>query len=305
MTIDDHAAEFAGRPIEDFNPETGINNPNGIAYAIRADYYTDESTITDRLQPFFDDPRAGEVEAIVIGIWEEAFDTSSSVIVDALVAARDTLKNLKAIFLGDIHYQECEISWIQQSDVAPLLTAFPKLEHLKVRGGEGLAFSSLSHTHLKSLTLEAGGLSDEVIRQIGRSHLPALEHLELWLGTDNYGGTATVEDLDPILSGRLFPKLRFLGLKNAEIAGDIARALIGAPVVENIETLDLSMGTLTDADVEALGDSEAFRALGALELSDNYLTEEMLENLRGAGLNVLSTEQGDPDTSWRYCSVAE
>jgi hypothetical protein len=55
------------------------------------------------------------------------------------------LTNLRAIFLGDITYEENEISWIEQSDVSPLLRAYPALEVSRVRGGNSLEFSKIKN----------------------------------------------------------------------------------------------------------------------------------------------------------------
>ncbi len=44
---------------------------------------------------------------------------------------------------------------------------------------------------LVALTIESGGLPAAVVREVASAHLPALEHLELWLGEENYGGDAT------------------------------------------------------------------------------------------------------------------
>jgi hypothetical protein len=109
------------------------------------------------------------------------------------VAARDHLPNLTAIFLGDIIIEENEISWINQSDVSPLFTAYPALEHFRVRGGNGLIVGSIRHERLKSLIIESGGLPAQVVRDVAAATLPALEHLELWLGTEEYGGDAPID----------------------------------------------------------------------------------------------------------------
>src|SRR5262249_24983775 len=188
-----------------------------------------------------------QISEIAIGNWwcmgSYAFEGSDSV-VEALVAARDRLPKLRAIFFGDIIRDENEISWIRQGDLSPLLAAYPLLEIFVVRGGtDELSLGSLKHDMLKSLIIQSGGLDAGVVREVAAADLPELEHLELWLGTDSYGGNATVADLAPILEGGLFPKLKYLGLRNSQIADRIARAIATASVVERIRVLDLSMGT--------------------------------------------------------------
>src|SRR5262249_47361204 len=152
------------------------------------------------------------------------------------------LPNLKALFLGDIPSTDQEITWIVQSDLTALFDAFPKLEHFRARGGQQLGLGKLKHKHLKSLTFEGSNLPAEVVRAVGRSSLPALEHLELWLGTVAYGADTTVADLKGIFAGKGLPALHYLGLRNSEIADAVAIALARAPILDRIEVLDLSLG---------------------------------------------------------------
>ena len=70
---------------------------------------------------------------------------SREVVADLLVDAKDRLNRLKGLFIGDITYEECEISWIIQSDVSPVLTAYPELELFRVRGGQDLSLGQLDH----------------------------------------------------------------------------------------------------------------------------------------------------------------
>src|SRR5262249_24887366 len=182
---------------------------------------------------------------LVVGAWEEMFeDGASARIVEALVVARDRLPNLRALFFGDIISEECEISWIRQTDISPLFDAYPRLEYFCVRGAEGLQLGALRHQNLKSLIIQSGGLGAAVTRAAISADLPALEHLELWLGTPEYGGTTAIADLEPLLSGTRFPSLGYLGLRDSAIADQIAVAIAPAPILERIRILDLSLGML-------------------------------------------------------------
>ena len=100
-------------------------------------------------------------------------------VVAALVAAREKLPKLRVLFMGDIISEENEVSWIEQTDVSPLLEAYPELEYFGVRGGNGLRLGDIRHEHLRSLVIEAGGLAREVVLDVLRADLPSLEHLEL------------------------------------------------------------------------------------------------------------------------------
>jgi hypothetical protein len=123
-----------------------------------------------------------------------------------------------------------------------------------------LQLGGIKHAALKTLKVEAGGLRG-LVHEIGAADLPALEHLEIWLGTENYGGDSRPQDLAGILDGKRFPKLVTLALRNCEWADDLAAAVATAPILNRIKRLDLSMGTLSDVSVDALVASPAVRDL--------------------------------------------
>jgi hypothetical protein len=283
MAISEHATEFAGKTVKDWDESTRIAAPERMRYRISLDWDAAQEGRywTDRFAVFLDDPDAEKVTGLIVGVWGQAFQEDSSPVVEALVAARARLPNLIALFLGDITYEECEISWITQSDVSPLFSAYPRLEHFRVRGGNGLRFGGLQHAHLKSLVVETGGLPVLALRDVLSADLPALEHLELWLGTDAYGWDGSVEDLAPLLAGELFPHLRYLGLRNSDIADQIAVAIANAPILKRIRVLDLSLGTLSDTGAAALLTSPDIRKLEKLDIHHHYLSEEMVSWLTG------------------------
>ncbi|HEU5116703.1 MAG TPA: hypothetical protein VFT74_08530, partial [Isosphaeraceae bacterium] len=192
-------------------------DPAGTAYRLVLDYDDAERGVTfeSLWNEFLKDPACGQVVALVIGSWNQLdSDITSESIIAALAASSDRLPNLKSLFIGDITYDECEISWIRQAEVTPILQAFPALEHFRVRGAEGLALGAIRHEALKALVIESGGLPGEVVRSVCAAEFPNLEHLELWLGSGGYGGDTSSEDLAPILSGTVFPRLKYLGLRD-------------------------------------------------------------------------------------------
>ena len=92
--------------------------------------------MTDVLAQFLAEPGSEEARGLVTGMWEDAYSDPEDAgrMVAALVAARDRLPNLRALFLGDITAEQCEISWIHQTDVSPILAAYPALECLPCEG---------------------------------------------------------------------------------------------------------------------------------------------------------------------------
>jgi hypothetical protein len=304
-----HVSTFANRQVVEFVTEVGISDFLGRAYAIRWEYGNQENT-TLTLLKLLEDSLASQLEALVIGTWDGEGDRSSSAVIDGLVAAKDQLTNLKALFIGDIHYHENEISSIVQSDVSPIFKAYPNLEILQIRGGDSLAFSQVRHEHLQGLIVETGGLNPETIAQICALNLPALSHLELWLGSEDCGGNSTIADLNPILVDKVFPNLIYLGLRNSQYSDDIAKAVVQSPLINTIRILDLSMGTLTDDAVQKLLKNSAVKQLDILNISENYVTDPMvallmLQQAKGTfPVRIMTDGQKDVEGD-RYCSVAE
>jgi hypothetical protein len=305
MGIYQHAEKFIGKPVVEYTTATGIAYPIEIIYRMSVEYDSEHS-ILDLLTHFTEHYNASKVPGLIIGMWD--YDESSQAVVDFLISASQKLSSLSALFLGDIVDEENQISWIEQSDLSPLLAAYPQLEHLQVRGNDGLLLGQLKHDRLKTLILETGGLSVERVREVCQSQLPQLEHLELWLGDDNYGGDTTVEDLAPILSGKLFTKLKYLGLRDSYLADSIATAVAKAPVLQQLKVLDLSLGNLGDIGAAALLASPFIKMLEKLDLNHHYISEELRLEFDKLGIAVdLSDEQeadGDDD-EYRYISVAE
>lgn len=320
-----NATLFSDRPIVDFSPEDSITDPVGTAYALRSDYCEVEDVVVRKFARLLQDPLAGELEALVFGMWINDYEETSIQIINALVAAKDRLTSLKSVFIGDIAYDEYEISWIRQGDISPILMAYPQLEVLQVRGGDGLEFSPpVRHDNLNALIIETGGLSRTTVAQICNLNLPALEHLELWFGSEDYGGDCWVESLTPILTEQRFPNLTYLGLRNSQFSDEIAKAVVRSPLLESISVLDLSMGTLSDEGVETLIKCAAISQLDILNVSENFLSPptiqklQQLENTIGqlfpslvseVTVQVLADRQKqeyeDSYLHGRYCSVAE
>ncbi|MEV7597166.1 STM4015 family protein [Kitasatospora sp. NPDC089797] len=325
MTVNNHLEQFHGLPVFDFvQALTEAEEADGaqparlpdaaaVAWRIGLDYEA-EQTWAECWQQFLTAVDTERVTALVIGQWAPEEPDSFQEPLAALVAAAPRLPALRALFAGDITYEECEISWIQQCDVTPLLTAFPALAELVVRGASedwdgkgGLALEPLRHEALKALRFEAGGLPRAVVRSVAACEFPALERLELWLGVAGYGGDTTMADLAPFLDGTGLPALRHLGLQNSEFQDEIAAAVAHAPVVARLESLSLSMGVLTDQGATALLEGQPLTHLRALDLHHHFLTKELQQRLRQAlpDVELDLSEPGKPDDQWRYVAVAE
>jgi hypothetical protein len=313
-----HQQEFHGLPVFDF-PDAGseveLPPASSVAWRVAVESYDNQEEWPAAFARFLSAVDAEQVGALLVGSWGETYDNGPGEVVAALTQARERLPRLRALFFGDITSEECEISWITQGDVSPLLEAFPGLEEFVVRGGQSLVFPAVRHERLRLLRIETGGLGKEVVRGVAGSDLPALEHLNLWLGTSGYGADTEISDLEPFLAGTRLPSLKYLALCNSEIQDEIAVAVSGAPVVARLDVLDLSMGTLSDDGAEALLNGQPLTHLKVLDLNHHFLSEAMEKRVaaafEGTGVTVdLGDEQrGEvgPDGEWdhRYTAVAE
>ncbi|WP_216915715.1 STM4015 family protein [Nocardia noduli] len=305
MRVGGHMEEFAGLPVfayplDEDGPRSGpLPAPESVAWRVEVSWEADKSW-EQYFERFLDEVDTTAVSALVIGTWvgEDDYDKGSESVIDALVAARDRLPALRSVFLGDITSEENEISWIRQGSVAPLFEAFPRLEEFGVRGAINLEIPVERHERLRSLTVQTGGLSAEVVRAIAAADLPALTHLEVWLGTENYGADVVIDDLAPIMTGERLPKLRHLALRNSDIQDEICGALAAAPVVARLDSLDLSMGVLTDDGAAALLTGQPLGHLKSLDMRHNYLTDAMRARLREV-LEPADVElRSDAGTAW-------
>ncbi|MBY8885109.1 STM4015 family protein [Streptomyces sp. PTM05] len=311
----EHLTEFHGLKVFEFPAEgrkDGLPAAGEVAWRLGHDWSADKDI--EAIWPvFLESVDTSRVTALIFGPWSDhMYDEDASAEVARLVESADRLPSLKAFFLGDIVSEENEISWIEQTDLAPVLEAFPGLEELGARGGHR-EFTPVRHANLRTLRLESGGMSAAVVRGIASSELPALERLELWLGVENYGGDATVEDIAPLLEAGRFPSLRHLGLQDSESQDAIAQAVARAAVVPGLTSLSLSMGTLTDAGAEALLGGQSLTHLAELDLHHHFLSDGMVarirEALEPAGVTVDLSEQEKPDEydgqAWYYVAVDE
>ncbi|MCP2276613.1 STM4015 family protein [Nocardia amikacinitolerans] len=329
MTIGDHLQEFGGLPAVAFpdapatdakkkkKPKSvALPEPDAVAWRLSVETYDAQETWPECFARFVGAVDTTKVTALIVGTWQDVYDNGPGEVIEALCAAKDRLPALRALFLGDIVMEECEVSWINQGLVTPLLQTFSDLEIFGVRGGQNLEFPAVRHERLHTLVVESGGLPADVVRGIGACDFPALTHLDLWLGTSEYGGDSEVADLAPILSGDRLPALKHLALRNSETQDDICSALAAAPVVARLESLDVSMGVLTDDGAAALLSGQPLSHLNSLDMHYNYLSDEMRNRLRetlepaGVRLDLDSDdaeEDSDEDdgTVWRFVSVGE
>jgi len=292
---------FAGLPVFEFMlpSEQTVDSeipadPENWAWRIALGYADEEQTYSQLFDAFLAAVDPSRIKALILGAWTvDDMEEESATAYTPLIERAERFPALEALFIGDMLSDMIEVSWIFQSDPGPVLAAFPGLRIFGLRGTTNLEMAAFKHAALEELTLQGGGLPTGVIQAVCDSELPALTGLDLYLGSPFYSGGASGEDLAPILRGLAVPGLRHLGLRDAENQDDIAAAVAHAPVVAQLETLDLSLGNLSDAGAAALLAGQPLTHLKKLDLHHHYLTEEMMQRVWAAlpGVEVNLDEQ--------------
>ena len=325
MGFDTHITEFAGLPILDFPADPGAPLPEGAgregpqAWRIDcvANYYSGDQVFDfDVLfQDFLARVDTARVAALVTGTWGEWPDPEADTVVELLCAHAERLPALRALFVGELTGEQCDVAYLVPKPVTPVLEAFPSLEQLWVRGSacpgteaaERSLIAPVKHEALCTLVFQSGGLNPLTLRAVSECEFPALEHLEFYFGDPGYGGTGTVGDVAWLLAGDRLPNLRHLGLRDSAIQDDLAVAVAHAPVVARLRTLDLSLGTLGDEGAAALLAGQPLSHLRRLDLHHHFISEEMQGRLRQAWPGT-EIDLSSPQTARRrdrYIAVAE
>ena len=217
-------------------------------------------------------------------------------------------QTLRSLTIGDIGHWD--ISGTSAGPFEAIMQAFPRLRRLTVHAGD-ISLGKMDHDELRELAVETGGIGNAIV-DVALAKLPKLERLEVWLGTPNYGGSIDVDELTPIFDGANLPSVVHLGLKNAVYTDDIVRRLIESKILPRLKTLDLRMGTLSDAGVRDMANARAaFAHLDELWLDDNALTDASRPLVAGLAKVVHFGDRHDPerieeeDLESRYTSVGE
>jgi hypothetical protein len=118
---------FAGRPIEQWDRRTGIQNANAaIRMSIDSEAWKRGTRLPKLISELCEDPKAPQIKALVIGTWSFDPDPFAGEICNRLATPEvvSRLSSLRALFVGDIRAEECEISWIEQGDFGPVIRGY-------------------------------------------------------------------------------------------------------------------------------------------------------------------------------------
>lgn len=242
------------------------------------------------------DKELPKLDEVIIGCWGESWDNSAQEIVDGIVANKDQFSHVKSLFVGDMDFEECEVSWIEQADYSALWSALPQLEKLTIKGSTNLSLGKVEHANLKSLEIICGGLPKGVLQSIAEAKLPKLNMLSLYIGVEDYGFDGSVEDVRRMLETSDFPKLESLGIMDSEIQDEIAQVVCECKYMKQISILDLSLGTMTDEGGEVLLKTlPSCKNIKEVDLHYHYMSENMMKKLQGLNATVNVDDRQEDD----------
>lgn len=309
MTVNETKDRYLDKPVVEFRMGDTIADPAAVrsnVYRLTQDYDSAESQ-RDLLDNFLGQIDTSALDALIIGAWSEAHDEGPQGYLDGLIERRAELPALQALFIGDMTYEDCEISWIIQIGYNPLLAAFPQLRSLRIRGSSQLKLEAFEHARLEELAIECGGLPSDIANAIAKSKLPALRRLELWLGDDGYGFDGDVDTYAKLLDAIDASRLDYLGLRNSQLSDALAAHLAAQPWLGKLKMLDLSMGTVGDEGAQAFCESAHLAGLGTLDLSHHYISDVWQAKLRALPCKIVLDDPQDAEESDgdRYVAVSE
>jgi uncharacterized protein (TIGR02996 family) len=250
-------------------------------------------------------PSARFLRGLTIGVADFDGENIYDGVIEQLTEAGGS-ETIQDLFLGDFQYpDEMEISWSHLNDVSPLLKVLPALRTLRLRGAS-LVLGKIDLPELREFTVETGGLPLAAVKSIVTAKWPKLERLEIWFGSENYGAEGGVKDIQPLLDGKGVPKLKRLGLRNSEFTDALCQVLPTAKVLPQLETLDLSMGILSDEGAGVLAEhAAAFSHLRELDVTENTLTPAGQKLVAKVAGTVSAGNQREYDEDYRYAAVGE
>lgn len=265
------------------------------------DYEDGGKSAESMIAEILEDPGFADLTELVIGDWGNAWEENCQAIIDGIIGNADRFSKIERLFIGDMDYESCEVSWIMQGDYSGLWAALPNLKALSIKGSTDLVLGEIRHENLEELTIICGGLPEEVLLSIQEAHLPNLKKLLLYLGVEDYGFEGDAERIRTFLEKSNFPKLEYLGLTDSEIQDELAEVVLQSKYIDQIRTLDLSMGSLTDQGGELLLNGlPRHPNIEALDVHYHYMSDEMvrkLEELNRQNIAVDASGQEEAYTS--------
>ena len=173
------------------------NDKKTKKYAYSYEEYEEQGKGTDSMvEDILADPDFPGLTGLVIGDWGDTWEDSCQEILDGITENKEKFSHIEELFIGDMDYEECEVSWIIQGNYSKLWAAMPQLKALTIKGSTDLELGEICHEGLESLTIICGGLPVSVIRSVQEAKLPHLKKLLLYIGIEDYGFDGDVDTMN-------------------------------------------------------------------------------------------------------------
>lgn len=226
------------------------------------------------------------LDELVIGNWG-VWNGSCQSIIDGIVENKEKFSHIQKVFIGNMGYEECEVSWIEQGDYSKLWAAMPQLKELTIKGSVDLYLGEICHEELEALTIICGGLPTSVIQSIQNAKLPKLKKLLLFIGVEGYGFEGDENIVKDLLTQAQFPDLTYLGITDSEIQDELTEIVLNSKFMGQLTTLDLSNGTLTDKGAALLLEKlPQYPNITKLDVHHNFLSTKMAKKLEQLPIEV-------------------
>lgn len=313
--LDTYSAVTEWRGLEVLNYSIGDSIPAGSLIRIATDY-RDGTTSKEKFEALFACEDISNCEGLVLGVYqsnddeEEVWENAYAATIPRIVDNADQFPKMKHLFVGDFDAEiHLDISMATGGSVGELLNTFPGLENLHMRSSDPLLFSSVRHACLRTLYIEGSGISDVFVNSLSQCVFPELTELVLCPGGDDYGGMGNnIQPLISFIKTNPFPSLKKLGICSSSAIDKVIEHLAGSECLSQLESLDLSLGALSDKGADILLTDASFQNLKSLDLFHNYISEEKRNQFKSVFPNTeVNTDIGraEPGDDWRYVGISE
>ncbi|MFT3694115.1 MAG: TIGR02996 domain-containing protein [Kofleriaceae bacterium] len=291
---------------------TGWRHGFASSVTIKTEYDGPESLI-QMTKEFLDHPISAFVDEFRFGLSSFEGENDWGPVLDEIVEWAHA-DHVRAMRFDDFTQDEQEISWVNPGNLSKLWQ-LPNLREVVIHGSD-CTLGAIEAPRLSTFIRKSGGLSEQQVMEIVDAKWPALQHLEIWFGQQNYGAGGDAEMIAPILRGTNLPKLKHLGIVNCEFSLGALEILLAGKLLPRLRSLDLSSGIMWTREFDLLiANVDKLRHLESIDITDNYLSGDQVHALVRALPAIVSNDQRDsgdapmededPDEEWRYAALGE
>lgn len=240
-------------------------------------------TVRELVAQLLRHPSAELLQVLIIGALGPGEYDYSAVLSEIALAAPGALRQL---FVADNTPEHAELAVTSLGDVSVLYGRLPRLERLHLRAG-AMTLGDVQLPGLRELAVSMSRIDEDVLQSIAAARWPSLVSLALHAGRT----VLPAAGISAMAAAASMGALRHLAIRDSDDTGGIVQVLARAPLLQGLASLDLSGGSLGDADAAALlAHAHAFEHLGCLNVEGNMLSpaavasvSKLCAEIRGGG----------------------